>query len=109
MTRLLLGFLLFALAGCGGHVVLVAGDGGAGSSSSGSGENGSSSGSGGNNGSSSGGGGEPFPICPGSPPRAGWSCPTKDQGCIYVTQGGTCVSWKCNKSNQWESITPEGC
>ena len=106
MTRFLLACLLFSLPACGGHVILAAADSGEPSSGNGS----SPSSDDGGAGEPSSPPGSPFPVCPGSQPKAGWSCPNANQGCAYVDlQAGTCVSWTCNSAHQWEPSTPAGC
>lgn len=106
MNRAFLCLLPIALGACGGHVILGAGDGGASSGNGGGNPPGASDDAGAGQPPP----GTPFPVCPGTPPKTGWSCPTPNQGCAYVdVQAGTCESWTCNKSYEWQSSTPAGC
>src|SRR5208282_1157732 len=54
--------------------------------------------------------GSAFPICPNVAPKAGWSCPTPNQGCAFVDYDtGACVSFVCDSGGHWASSTPAGC
>jgi hypothetical protein len=117
MTRIFCS-LLFAFAvalaatACGGRAISATTDGG----------NGTQPGENNNNPSDDGGPddpsqepgstkpGSPFPICPGSEPKPGWSCPTPHQGCVYVNvQKNTCSSLTCDENHRWQVSTPAGC
>ena len=127
MSKFLLA-VLFALPGCGGHVILAQPDSGEPTSnttcatdtdcvngSPGSCQRGECvplPAEDGGNGEPATGPvvGKPFPICPGVKPEAGSPCPTANQGCAYVdVAAGTCESWTCSASNQWVWSTPAGC
>jgi hypothetical protein len=135
--RALLGLLAFSffvgvpaltVSGCGGRIILglpdsgepvtpvtCAGDSDCAGSQVGSCQAGecttpASGSSSGGNGNGNGATGGPFPICPGDKPTSGASCPTQNQGCAYVDlKAGTCESWTCSASYEWESSTPAGC
>jgi hypothetical protein len=104
---------LAAAGGCGGQIIMGASDGGAepvtsvtGSGSSGEDASTDGAPSTGSTGTSPGG----FPECPGQQPKAGYTCTTPNQGCVYKDlTAKTCVSWTCTSGHVWVNSTPAGC